>query len=159
MTKRQHTAPRDPAPSTTLEDATYENTAEFTLRGFRGPARLLRAYDGDTVHVAIECVDPVSGVQRPHRICVRLLGINTAEIHGASEAERESAQRAKAALESQLCGHELTVHIAKADKYGTRWLGTFATPACADVNAWMIEQGHASKYSGTGTKAFPTDEV
>lgn len=83
----------------------------------------------------------------------RLNGINTPEVIGA---DRDRGLAAKAALEGLVRGRSLRVVTHKADKYG-RWLCDLylclsLKGAEVHANQWLIDQGHAKPYDGTGPK-------
>ena len=123
----------------------------------------LRVIDGDTVvlHLSKEFILDVDfgfhiqdrmSLTKTAEITVRLKGINTPEVIGPDKVK---GLLAKAALEKLLMTSDLRVITYKADKYG-RWLASIyvqmGTKPEIDVNQWMLDQGHAKPYDGTGPK-------
>ncbi|MBA2707481.1 MAG: thermonuclease family protein [Gemmatimonadaceae bacterium] len=112
-------------------------------------AIITSVYDGDTVRADIDCGFHVW--KRGEHL--RLMGINSPELRGET---RDTGLRARDALRERILGKpvwlktekpSVTVFPAGADmrdKYG-RYLATI-WDADGDVNAWMIEQGHAVSY-------------
>jgi len=117
-----------------------------------------RVIDGDTVsmhlvrHVPVNAdlgfklyVDtiPLRTTQN-----LRVLGINTPEIHGVSD--KLPGLAAKAALERLLSLGKITVETVKPDKYGTRYDARITvTPELGeafDVGAVLIETGFAKPF-------------
>ncbi len=138
---------------------------DFTIndpRFWHYRAQVVRVVDGDTIDVLI---DKGFGDYRAERL--RLLGINTPELHPRSgtpeerEAERARAQAAKARVEELVAGKEVVLRTSKPDKYG-RWLATvfMAEPDSAidkmgrliedlqpvSLNRLLVQEGHAVPY-------------
>lgn len=111
---------------------------------FEYNATLIRVVDGDTVWLDVDL-----GFRTHVRIDVRLLGINTPEVVGASRA---AGLAARAEL-VRLCGlRQLRVETLKADsadKYG-RWLATIYAiqpdGTETNVNQALISGGFAVPY-------------
>jgi endonuclease YncB( thermonuclease family) len=117
------------------------------LRPHVSEAIVVKIVDGDTVHLGYYDGDA------PTRICVRLKGIDTAEIHSKDEREKACAQYAKAYLESLVQGQVLDIHLdPKADKYG-RWLAVLIRKDGAIVNREMLKW--AVEYDGKTKKTTP----
>ena len=82
---------------------------------------VVKVVDGDTVHFAF--FD--EWAQGFVRICCRLSGLDTAELHSKDPEEKEAAQAAKQHLNELIQDEPLCVELEpRADKYG-RWLATF----------------------------------
>lgn len=110
--------------------------------------KYLSTYDGDTIKVKIEIADlpEVFSI-----ISVRLEGIDTPEIRGSCPLEIEMAHFARDNLAAKLeAAEEVYLIKVKRDKY-FRLLATIIADD-EDVNHWLIEQGLAVRYSGSGPK-------
>ncbi len=107
-------------------------------------ATLLRWLDGDTASVRVDC-----GFRIYTEQTIRLMGLDTAELHSRDTAER--ARAAAAHMRAMVLlppGADCTVATAKpVDRYG-RWLGTLTTAGGVDVNAVLLAEGHARPYDG-----------
>lgn len=137
-------------------------------------AKYLKNHDGDTVTVSLDL-----GFKVGLEMEVRLYGINTPEVVGAS---KPAGLQAKAFLETLLVASKdsgllrLRSVKDKADKYGGRYLGELYLPISfslvpepkeeaqfrsakfdpaghvTNLNQLMIKAGHAKEYLGTGEK-------
>ena len=86
--------------------------------------------DGDSVWVRV-------GHREPQR--VRLRGID------APESCQPHGRAARDALRNQVLGRTVLLHGRGSDDYG-RLLRQITTQTGADVNAWMVAEGHAWSY-------------
>lgn len=106
---------------------------------FMYKAHATRVYDGDTCTVDLDL-----GFDIFQRHSIRLKGINTPELKGAT---RIAGLAARDALAGMIEGREVIVrtHKDKAEKYG-RYLGTIFVQqgdVLVDVNEYMVRAGHA----------------
>jgi endonuclease YncB( thermonuclease family) len=111
-------------------------------------ATILKVTDGDTVVVDIDIGD---GLEQRKRT-IRLDNIDTPEMKGASQKERDLALKAKQFVESKLAiGQEyMFVSTKKKDKYD-RALGIIQDAEGKDISTQLIQLGLAYNYTG-GTK-------
>jgi len=84
-----------------------------------------------------------------YRFSVRLAGIDTAEIKGKTEKERESAQEAKCALQKLILNKVVALKNLKTEKYGRVLADVYLGDL--HVNQWLLDNNYAVQYSG-GTK-------
>ena len=131
--------------SVALYCATYDNTKTFDFKGLVCKAKVVRVYDGDTCWVVM----PVSGTLR--KIKVRLLGIDTPEIHPDLKTPQrdkmiEKAFKAKKALEDMVLDKVVRLECGEFDKYG-RLLVTILYKG-ENVNTYLIENAYAKAYYG-----------
>jgi micrococcal nuclease len=134
-------------------DRTLENTPPLTFEGKQLIARVLRVVDGDTVDLVTD--HPM--IRGTYRYRCRLRGIDTPEHRPPKsqpnrEAEIAAAKRSALAFTTLLAAHDNVVlaDFHGSEKYG-RLLVTLFTPQGLDINAWMVQEGHAVAYDG-GTK-------
>ena len=104
-------------------------------------ATVLSVGDGDTIHVRAR-VWLEMDVTTP----VRLRGVDTPELKGKCQAERDAAVRARDFLKQLLGDQIVLVNIAR-EKYG-RPLADLRTTDGRDVAAELISAGHARAYHG-----------
>ena len=138
-----------------------ERAPWFSLEGLVVRARVLYAYDGDTVTVAF----PFSEHTGLHKVKCRLFGIDTPEKRSRNQSERAAAQDAHKHLTQALVPADQHVHVKFGDwgKYGGRALAVLfrtredATASHKDdlqdgfaqsINARMIADGYAVAYNG-----------
>lgn len=107
-------------------------------------AHVVSIYDGDTITVDIDLGFDVhlKGLK------VRMYGINTPEIKGAT---RSKGIVSRDALRSKILDQDIILHTIedKQEKYG-RWLGKVETIVGEDMNRWMVAYGYAVEYMDTG---------
>ena len=96
--------------------------------------RVIKVYDGDTITVASK----VPGLKNSpiYKFSVRLNGIDTPEIKGKNEDEKEIAQKARDALSGRIMGKDIFLKNVQT------------------LNQWMIKQRYALAYDGC-TKVIP----
>jgi endonuclease YncB( thermonuclease family) len=119
-----------------------------------------KVHDGDTVNLDIDIKKAVRGVDKTLGFHVyianrRLRFHNATRLYGinAPELTTDAGKAARAALQRQLpvgTAVQVTTWLAQNDKYG-RLLGRICLPT-KYVNQWMVTNGHASVYYGTGPK-------
>jgi endonuclease YncB( thermonuclease family) len=105
------------------------------------PARLLGVVDGDSVEVEARI-----WLGQSVRTLVRLRGIDTPELHGRCQAEREKAEAAKRFLAQQAAA-ELELTDIGRDKYGGRVIARVSAQG-RDLGDQMIGSGLAVRYNG-----------
>ncbi len=105
------------------------------------PATILRAIDGDTIEVEAQL-----WTDTYKRTVIRVRGLDTPEIRGKCQAERDGAQAAKAFVAAQAPAVQLT-EIAP-DKYGGRYDARVRLADGRDLAAVMVAQGLGRAYSG-----------
>jgi endonuclease YncB( thermonuclease family) len=100
------------------------------------PVTVLKAVDGDTFDVLVDL-----GFSLSYKVRIRMLGINTPEMHDKDPVKRERAQRAKTegkTWESLSC----TLIPHGTDKYG-RWVSELRKQDGTDYSAHMVLIGLA----------------
>lgn len=129
-----------------LMDATYEGTNPLEIRNHKCWGRVIKTYDGDSCHIALFYKGEMI------RISCRVAGIDTPEIRGKTDLEKEWAVNAREVWKELTNDILVWVHIDKPDKYG-RYLVTFYTDDTEgqQLNQVMVDRGLACEYDG-GTK-------
>lgn len=113
------------------------------------PVVYLHNYDGDTITVDLPGLPPLIGREIP----VRINGINTPEIKGRCEHERQLARQAKGVVARVLSKAKRIVLVdVGRDKYFR--IDAFVVADGVDVGAELIRRGLAVPYDG-GTKTNP----
>jgi endonuclease YncB( thermonuclease family) len=111
--------------------------------GYTYQAEVVSVYDGDTVHLLIECGLGVTltGERLEGERC-RLAGINAPELHSVGGSESQAALAAMLSI-----GSIVTVQTPKdkRDNYG-RPLVTIIRSDGVDVNQAMLAAGQAVPY-------------
>jgi endonuclease YncB( thermonuclease family) len=139
-------APRAQEPVDTLEKTLaavqYTGTKPFVLTVDGQQGKVVKVYDGDTLTLAFFSHGVLSRVQ------VRLLGIDTPEIKGKSDVEKDKAKMARQALTALVLNKVVTLRNTSMEtKWGRLladvWVGN------VHVNSYMIVEGHAIPYDGS----------
>ena len=129
----------------------YDNTVPFVPPVTYG--KVIKVYDGDTITIATKLPYPTSPI---YRILVRLNGIDTPEIKGQTQKEKELAKKIRDALQIKLLNKIVHLKNTRSEKYGRLLADVYLDNIC--INTWMIEQGFAVPYSG-GTKERPDEWI
>lgn len=99
--------------------------------------------DGDTIAVSARAWPGIEAVG-----LVRLLGIDTPELHGRCAAETAAAEAARAAVQELApVGSLVVLSEIDRDKYG-RILARAALADGRDLSAALLAQGHGRPYDG-----------
>ena len=112
--------------------------------------KVIKVYDGDTITIASR----VPGLYNSpiYKFSVRLNGIDTPEMKGKNEEEKEIAVKARDALSERIMGKEVRLENVQTEKYGRLLCDVYL--GNSHLNKWMIDERYALKYDG-GTKIIP----
>jgi len=125
-----------------LAQCSTMNTPRFLPDLRRG--KVTSVYDGDTLTVAARH----SGRGSAYRFTLRLLGIDTPEINGASADEKRVARAARDVLSEMVLGEMVKIDVSAGfDKYG-RLLAVVTHDIHGDVAQVLLQKGYAEEYDG-----------
>jgi endonuclease YncB( thermonuclease family) len=110
---------------------------------------VIKVYDGDTITIASKLPYPNSPL---YRFPVRLIGIDTPEIHGKNDDEKEAARVAQQALEKLILNQTIILKNVTTEKYGRILANIYLGEI--DICDWMLKNKYAVNYDG-GTKKVP----
>jgi len=105
-------------------------------------ARVVSVYDGDTITVDAL---PWPGVTM--RTSVRLAGVDTPEIRGKCQAEKDLAVRARDFVKARV-GNTVRLYDIQHGKYAGRVVARVHTEADADIAGALIAAGLGREYHG-----------
>jgi micrococcal nuclease len=116
-----------------------------------GPAYLYKAtvtniVDGDTIDAVVDM-----GFRLKSELRLRLLGVNTPELHSKDLAERTAAQNAKKYVDSTVLGKEVVIRTEKADAFGRYLADVFYVNSAGlqrNLNDDLISLGFAVPFKG-----------
>jgi endonuclease YncB( thermonuclease family) len=131
-----------------MENICYKNTVEFTFPIQCG--KVVKVYDGDTITIAAKM--PYIGGSPIYRFSVRLNGIDTPEIKGSSEDEKNLARMAREFVENMILHKWVRLENVKNEKYGRLLADVYIDDV--HLNALLVEKRYAVAYDG-GTKQIP----
>jgi len=126
-------------------DAEYKSTEPFIIPVTRG--KVIKVYDGDTITIAAKLPYKKSPV---YKFQVRLLGIDTPEIKGHCEKEKEIAIVARDALHDKIMGKIVELKNVGNEKYGRILADIYLDTL--HINKWLLDAKYAVPYNG-GTKS------
>ena len=127
-----------------LADIQYDDTVQFVPPISSG--KVIKVYDGDTITIASKLPNTESPI---YRFNVRLNGIDSPEIKGKTEKEKELAKASRDALNHLIYGKIVTLQNISTEKYGRILADVYIDKI--NVSQWMLENKYAVKYNG-GTK-------
>lgn len=130
-------------------DIQYNNTVPFVPNIKYG--KVIKVYDGDTITIAAKY--PATD-DTMYRFSVRLNGIDSPEIKGKTNAEKELAKKSRDMLHELIYNKVVSLEDVKTEKYGRLLANVFYNGKC--VNTWMLDNGLAIPYDG-GTKTRPDE--
>lgn len=121
--------------SAALERIIHKMTTTMPTVPYVFSATLRRVVDGDTLDLTID-----GGFHTWHVERVRLLGVNTPEVVGATKA---AGLDAKDFAVHWLAGVELVVQSYKSDAFGRYLANVWRTSDGAQLNDDLLSSGHA----------------
>jgi endonuclease YncB( thermonuclease family) len=134
------------------ESIDWEHTVPFVppiTEGF-----VIKVYDGDTITIAAKLHYPESPL---YRFQVRLNGIDSPEIKGKSDEEKEAAHKSQRALETLVLHKVVQLKNLAQEKYGRILANVYVKTILNEdlhVNEWLLQQGYAIPYDGKTKQAF-----
>ena len=123
----------------------WDDTTPFTVPIKGG--KVIKVYDGDTFTLAGYLPYAESPL---YRFSVRLNGIDTPEIKGKTEKEKECAILARTELQALILDKRVVLRNVQTEKYGRLLADVYIGDL--HINQHMIDTGMAVKYDG-GAKA------
>lgn len=115
----------------------------FSLNGMKTKAKVVKVYDGDSIHVIFDYCG------KYYTFKCRLMGIDTPEMRTTNVVEKQMAYKARDYLRSLILNKVVDLECFKFDKYGR--LLVDVSIENQRVNELMISNNYAKKYDG-GTK-------
>ena len=150
-----------------------KNTPEFSLLGLSTLARVVSVYDGDTISVVIPFTSIKEGDEIFYKYSIRILGIDTAEIHNTNLILKNIAKKTRKRvleligcldddLENKLYG--VFIECKEYDKYGRLLADVYTIneanecKKCFLISKILIKENLAYEYSG-GKKLSPDEQL
>ena len=135
----------EPFMSPKYETIDWENTVPFIPpinEGF-----VIKVYDGDTITIAAQLPYPESLL---YRFQVRLKGIDSSEIKGKTDAEKEAAHESQRALEALVLHKIVQIKNQAHEKYGRILADIYidVPDGKLHINKWLLDKGYAIPYDG-----------
>jgi len=111
--------------------------------------KIIKVYDADTITIAAYLPMKDSPL---YRFSVRLNGIDTPEIKGKDDDEKEAAKVARDALADKILNKYVVLKNIDTEKYGRILADVYLDDI--NINEWLINKRYAVPYEG-GTKISP----
>ena len=129
-------------------DSVDKKIKRFSLENETKIGKCVNVYDGDTITVAARFPQVIGKL---YRFSVRLNGIDTPEIKGHSQAEKEAAKEAKQYLSDKILNQNVVLKSVTLEKYGRLLAEVYYQGE--HLNQAMIKEKYAVAYEG-GTKSY-----
>ncbi len=120
-----------------------DKTPMFSLNGLKTEAKVVKVYDGDTVHVVFYVFD------KYYKWICRISNVDTPELRTKNEEEKKKGYEVRDKLRELISDKVVQLDCHEFDKYGR--LLVDITIEGVRVDEWLITNGYAKKYDG-GTK-------
>lgn len=130
-----------------LENIEYRDTIPFVPPIQYG--KVIKVYDGDTITIASVLPNTTEPI---YRFSIRLNGIDTPEIRGKTQEEKELAIQVRDALYEKIYGKMVELRNVGNEKYG-RVLAEIYLDG-ENINQWLVDENFAVAYDG-GKKHRP----
>jgi len=135
----------------------YQNTIKFIPPITYG--KVVKVYDGDTITVASPLPNTIEPI---YRFSVRLRDIDSPEIKGKTEKEKELAEIARNALSEKILYKMVLLENIDTEKYGRMLADVFLADdkekpekvESISISKWMLQNEYAVPYNG-GSKVRP----
>lgn len=115
--------------------------------------QVIKVYDGDTLTIAVKMPYENSPL---YRFPVRFRGIDTPEIHGKDEDEKQSAILARDAVSNMILHKYVTLKNIENEKYGRLLADVYLDEI--HINEWLLKERYAVPYDG-GIKNSPNSWI
>jgi len=147
----------------------YQTTVKFIPPITYG--KVVKVYDGDTITVASPLPNTIEPI---YRFSIRLRDIDSPEIKGKTEKEKELAEIARNALSLKLLYKMVLLENIDTEKYGRILADVYLAQEREEreesedkkeklekaesisISNWMLQNGYAVPYNG-GTKVRPKE--
>ena len=127
----------------------YKDTKQFIPPISCG--KVIKVYDGDTITIASK----IPNTDLPiYRFRVRLSRIDSAEIKGITNIEKNMAIKARDALHELIFGKIVTLKNVSIEKYGRILADVYLEDI--EISKWMLDNKYAVPYDG-GKKLRPLE--
>jgi len=120
-----------------------EDVPMFSLNGYVTEAKVVKVYDGDTVHVVFKYFE------KYYRWIGRIAHVDTPELRTKNLEEKKKGYEVRDKLRELIFGKVVQLHCHEFDKYGRLLIDIQIDDI--KVHEWLITNGYAKKYEG-GTK-------
>ena len=125
-------------------DEVNDKTKIFSFEGRKCIGKVVKVYDGDTVHIVFSLTD--NEPDRLYKWNCRLINVDTPELRTKNIKEKEFGKQVRDFLKEKILNKIVTIECSDFDKYGRLLVEIFIDNE--NINNWLIENGYAKKYTG-----------
>jgi endonuclease YncB( thermonuclease family) len=127
----------------------HTNAEYFTLNEQVFECKVVKVYDGDTIHVLFPYFNKM------YKWNCRLTGIDTPELRTTNLLEKDFGYKVRDILSEKILNKVVKIKCGEFDKYGRLLCEVYEieneTEFKNSINNWLIENNYAFAYDG-GTK-------
>lgn len=124
-----------------LEDQTTD-ISYFSLDGYETKAKIVKVYDGDTVHAVFKMFD------KYYKWNCRILHVDTPELRTKDLEEKKRGYECKEKLCALILDKIVLLNCSKFDKYGRLLVEITVPETGVKIHEYLISEGLANKYEG-----------
>ena len=124
-----------------LEDQTTD-ISYFSLDGYETTAKIVKVYDGDTVHAVFKMFD------KYYKWNCRILHVDTPELRTKDLEEKKRGYECKEKLCDLILDKIVLLNCSTFDKYGRLLVEITVPETGLKIHEYLISEGLANKYEG-----------
>lgn len=124
-----------------LEEQT-KDIPYFSLEGYETLAKVVKVYDGDTVHVVFSYFDKF------YKWNCRILHVDTPELRTKDLEEKKRGYECRDKLSALILDKVVSLKCSKFDKYGRLLVEITVPETGLKIHEYLISEGLANKYEG-----------
>jgi len=114
----------------------------FSLDGYETKAKVVKVYDGDTVHVVFQLFD------KYYKWNCRILHVDTPELRTKDLEEKKRGYECRDKLSALILDKIVLLNCSKFDKYGRLLVEMTVPETGVKIHEYLISEGLANKYEG-----------
>ena len=159
--QKQYQENSNPIQSHYLNPIMWNEAIPFIPPIYQG--QVIKVYDGDTITIAAKLPYPESPL---YRFQVRLLGIDSPEIKGKTQEEKDAAHISQTQLETLILQKMVYLKDTSQEKYGRILANVYVDNPTPEnpknqihLNQWMLDKGYAVPYDGKTKTPFKPSTV
>jgi endonuclease YncB( thermonuclease family) len=126
-------------------NGTTTNTPKFTLNKYSTWAKVVKVYDGDTIHVVFKYF----GLYYSWNC--RIAHVDTPELRTKNSEEKKLGYVVKEKVSELLLNKIVYINCFEFDKYGRLLVEVILPNSTEKLHEWLIRNNYANSYEG-GTK-------
>lgn len=114
----------------------------FSLDGYETKAKVVKVYDGDTVHVIFQMFDKF------YKWNCRILHVDTPELRTKDLEEKKRGYECRDKLSALILDKIVLLNCSTFDKYGRLLVEITVPETGLKIHEYLISEGLANKYEG-----------